>query len=186
MKVSIQNDINNFYNNLTSHFFAPYVLQPTRPRSKTLIDNIFINTVEYSSFSGNLTIELSDHLFQFVILEGFFKELVPKNINLYERNFKNFNEREFEENISLMDWDTVLELDKNDPSLSTEHLHNTITFLLDELAPYRKITKKEFKLKSKPWINNDILKKMNLRDKLLLRYHKSKESDQKEIIYEEY
>ena len=92
---------NHFFNTMCSNFFAPYILQPTRPASSTLIDNIFLNTVDYSSSSGNLTIQLSDHLFQFVILEGFFKEMVPKKLNLKERNFKHFNEREFVETNQL-------------------------------------------------------------------------------------
>ena len=53
---------------LPSHLFAPYILQLIRPISKSLIDNILINSVEFPSHSG----KLSDHLFQFVILEGFF------------------------------------------------------------------------------------------------------------------
>ena len=63
---------------MTSEFYAPFILQPTRPRSKSLIDNILLNSIEFPSHSGNLTISLSDHLIQFVILERFFKELVPK------------------------------------------------------------------------------------------------------------
>ena len=54
--------ISDFYNCMTSHFFAPYIMQPTRLMSKTLIDNIFINSIDYISFSGNITIQLSDHL----------------------------------------------------------------------------------------------------------------------------
>ena len=65
---------------MSSHFFAPYVLQPTRLISNTLIDNIFVNSIEYMSHSGNLTIQISDHLFQFVLLEGFFNDLVPKKL----------------------------------------------------------------------------------------------------------
>ena len=67
---SLSFEVASFYNNVTSHFFAPYILKPTRPKSKTLIDNILINSVEYPSHSGNLTIQISDHLLQFVILEG--------------------------------------------------------------------------------------------------------------------
>ena len=74
LKADTNDNVNAFYNNMTSHFFAPYILQPTRPESKTLIDNILINTVECLSHSGNLAIQISDHLLQFVILEG----LVPK------------------------------------------------------------------------------------------------------------
>ena len=35
-----------FYNTLTSHHYSPFVLQPTRLRSKTLIDNIVFNSLE--------------------------------------------------------------------------------------------------------------------------------------------
>ena len=66
LKSSTNNDANFFYNELSSHFFTPYILQPTRLRSKTLIDNIFFNSLDYKSYSGNLLIELSDHLIQFL------------------------------------------------------------------------------------------------------------------------
>ena len=74
LKASGDNAAGKFYNTLSSYFFTPYVLQPTRLRSQTLIDNIFYNSLEYHSFSGNLLYELSDHLTQFLILEGFVKE----------------------------------------------------------------------------------------------------------------
>ena len=48
LKVERNDDANDFYNNMTSYFFSPYILQPTRPTSKTLIDNIFINSLEYN------------------------------------------------------------------------------------------------------------------------------------------
>ena len=71
----LKNDSNN---TMTSQFYAPCILQPTRPRSKSQIDNILLNSMEFPLHSGNLTISLSDHLIQFVILEGFYKELVSK------------------------------------------------------------------------------------------------------------
>ena len=68
------NGASEFYTNLSSHFFTPFVLQPTRLKAKTLIDNIFLNSLEFQSYSGNLLLEISDHLIQFLILEGFVKE----------------------------------------------------------------------------------------------------------------
>ena len=76
LKVETVKNVSNFFNYLFSIFFAPYIIQPSRPISKTLIDNIFLNTIDYNSFSGNLTIQLSDHLFQFAILEAFIKNLL--------------------------------------------------------------------------------------------------------------
>ena len=79
-----------FYNNLSSYFFTPYVLQPTRLHSRTLIDNIFFNSLEYQSNSGNILIKLSDHLIQFLIIEGFVKEKFNPEINLYKKRFQPF------------------------------------------------------------------------------------------------
>ena len=73
LKIDTSSYSNLFYNTMSSHFFSPYILQPTRLQSKTLIDNIFFNSLEFQSNSGNLLIEISDHLIQFLILEGFLK-----------------------------------------------------------------------------------------------------------------
>jgi len=149
LKCSSQEEISFYYNTLSSNFFAPYILHPSRPISKTLIDNIFINTIEFESHSGNLTIQLADHFFQFAILRDFFQNTHPRKLNIKERNFKNFNEREFLENLQSIDIDTVLQLEDNDPNKSTKNFYNAINFILDEMAPYKKLTNYETKLKKK-------------------------------------
>ena len=84
-----------FYNNLTSQFFTSFILQPIRLHFNTLIDNIFLNSLEYQSTSGNLLTEISDHLIKFLILDAFVKERKLPELNLYKRNTSHFNEREF-------------------------------------------------------------------------------------------
>ena len=86
LKASGDNAANKFYNSLTSYFFTPYILQPSRLRSQTLIDNIFFNSLEYHSYSGNLLYELSDHLTQFLILEGFVKERSLPGSIIYQKD----------------------------------------------------------------------------------------------------
>ena len=56
---------------LNSYFFLPYILQPTRitERSATLIDNIFANSYSMDAISGNLVLDISDHLPQFLIVD---------------------------------------------------------------------------------------------------------------------
>ena len=100
LKIESNNESNLFYNNLSSRFFTPYILQPTRLHSKTLIDNIFFNSLEYQSISGNLLIEISDHLIQFLFLEGFIKERTISDINLFKRDLSHFNKREFVEAVN--------------------------------------------------------------------------------------
>ena len=96
LKADTRDDINLYQNTLSANLFSPYIPQPTRPISKTLIDNIFLNTIEYVSYSGNITIQLVDHLFQFVLLEGFFRDARQTNKhNIKERNFKNLMKENF-------------------------------------------------------------------------------------------
>ena len=47
------------------------------------------------------------------------------------------------------------------------NFHQHINFPLNEFAPDNKLSKREFKLKSKPQINSEILSKMKKRDLLL-------------------
>ena len=126
LKLVSHNESSDFYNSISSHFFTPYILQPTRLHSKTLIDNTFFNSIEHQSISGNLLIEISDHLIQFLILQGSVKEISLPETNLYRRDFSNFNEREFEETILDMNWNEICKLNQNDLCLS---FHNFLTGL---------------------------------------------------------
>ena len=90
-----------------------------------MIDNILFNSLEYQSYSGNLLIEISDHLIQFLIMEGFIKERTLPEINLYKRDLSHFNEREFEEVvINGIDWENICDLEKNDPDFSCKNFLN--------------------------------------------------------------
>ena len=69
---------NQFYNTLTSNLFAPYIIQPSRYASKSLIDNILIISIEYMSYSGNLTIQISYHLFNSLFWKEFLKKFCQR------------------------------------------------------------------------------------------------------------
>jgi hypothetical protein len=60
-------------NILGTYFFQSYILQPTRitHNSETLIDNIFLNSIEHFTISGNLVYDLTDHLPNFLIIKKF-------------------------------------------------------------------------------------------------------------------
>ena len=176
LKTDNNSAYDNFYNTFLSNNYSPFVLQPTRLRSKTLIDNIFFNSLKYDSYSGNLLVEISDHLIQYLILENFHQpsKIPPKTI--HKRDFRNFNEREFnEEVIHKTNWDHVCQVHLNDPNISCKRFIDTINYHLDEFAPYRKLTKKECELIDKPWINNSILEKCSSRDSILKSIHKEKD-----------
>ena len=187
LKTSGNNTASQFYNSLQSYFYTPFILQPTRLRSKTLIDNIFFNSLDYHSFSGNILFELSDHLTQFLILEGFVKERNLDDIKMIKRDFKNFNEREFDEIvINGLNWDEICMIRIGDASASFKSFHDTFNFHLDEMAPSHEATKKEIKLKLKPWITAEILKKCDERDNLLSKYRTEKNPVIAAQLYKDY
>ena len=73
MTIDDDPNITNYFDIITSNLFIPHIIYPTRitPTSKTLIDNIFSNLTNFDdTISGNLTISISDHLAQFLIMEG--------------------------------------------------------------------------------------------------------------------
>ena len=72
-------------------------MQPTRLKAKTLIDNIMMNSLEYSSKSGNILVELSDHLAQILVLQAYTKDKKVPEINMFKRDSSSFNEIKFEE-----------------------------------------------------------------------------------------
>ena len=147
LKSSGNNAASDFYNTFSSYFFTPFILQPTRLRAKTLIDNIFLNSLDYSSTSGNLLYELSDHLVQFIILENFSKERKLPETDFYKRDYSNYSDAEFEEIvIDGINWDEICMLYVRDSSLSFKNFFDTLQFHLDEMAPLKKVTLKQYRL----------------------------------------
>ena len=71
LQIDDESKIDDFYNIISSNFLVPHITIPTRitSTSKTLIDNIFSNNLEFQSAkSGNITVSISDHMPQYLII----------------------------------------------------------------------------------------------------------------------
>ena len=66
---------------------------------------------------------------------------------------------------------------------STSKFYNIITKLLDEMAPYKKMTKKELTLKQNPWISPGIITSMKIRDQLHKEFLTEKNVAKKDEIH---
>ena len=179
--------ISDYYDNLSSFGFRPLILQPTRVASKssTLIDNIFINDLTCHSNGGNLVTSISDHFMQFCKLDIFGTEDEKNKVSKSIRNWRIFNKREFTEELSKIDWDNILS-----PQLNTNQTSNTffnvITKLLDEMAPFRKMTRKEISLRQHPWISQGITASMKKRDHLYKSFLLEKNINKKNDLHIRY
>ena len=163
----------SFLNMMNSNFLLLYILQPTRvtDRSATLIDNIFANTYNFNALSGNLVTKISDHLPQFLIIEDL--KVNYTSLNYYKHDYSHFNEEVFVEEVSHLDFSTVYNSNL-DTNCKFDVFYDQINSIFMKHVPYKKLSKKEVKLSSKPWITKQILAKMKYRDKLYLKILKSK------------
>ncbi len=73
-----------------------------------------------------------------------------------------------------------------DPSVSVKNFYDTIHFHLDEMAPFKKVTLKQYRLMLKPWITKEILKKCDERNKLLKLIKEESEPDKIVALRKEY
>ena len=89
LKSNANNVTSKFLEVMTSCLSIPYIQQPTRVfgSSATLIDNIFMNSVEFVTVSSNLLCQPADHLLQLLVLEY----LTGQNMNRYSNVIIDFS-----------------------------------------------------------------------------------------------
>ena len=118
-------------------------------------DSILVRVIASSSYRG---FELSGlyciyKCFQKVLRSGFaickqnllnlLKERPIPILNMYKRDYSNFDENEFKEAVDSLDWHSIVDINQKDPNHSLNNFYNSITYLLDEFAKKKKVTRKE-------------------------------------------
>lgn len=98
--------IHDFLECLLRKNYLPQITLPTQVLQKTvsLVDNISTNNDKDGCHSGNLRTSLSDYLPKFLAFEDFYDRSAPSTSDkLTIRDFKNFNQDEFERDIKSID-----------------------------------------------------------------------------------
>ena len=96
---------------------------------------------------------MTDHLPNFLII----KKIHPKKskFEVHVRDYSKLNERRFIDEIDQTDWDQALSHTTNiDDMFDT--FHTRVEEIVNKHVPVRKLSKKEIKLKDKPWITQAI------------------------------
>ena len=104
----------NYFDRFISNLFVPHINYPTRITiaTKTQIENIFSNSLNFSQgTSGNLTLSISDHLAQFLIIpEECYK--LPKRNNIFKHDTNKFDKENFILDLLNVDWPSIISVDK--------------------------------------------------------------------------
>ena len=169
--------LQTFFETMMSNFLQPAITLPTKINSlrHTVIDNIFTNQIGPGLRSGNVSVAISDHLPSFLFVPHQNRYHIPKQ-NLYRRDSKNFDRNNFVLDFLDIDWDRVLQLDKNDVNISLSIFLSKMNHLLDKYLPWKKVSTKEFKRQTKPWITDEIFKKIKLKSRVFKRYISCKDT----------
>ena len=161
-------------NSLGTYCFQPHILKPTRitDHSATLIDNIFFNSIEHHTISGNLLCDLTDHLPNFLIINKF--SCVSNKIDIYRRDYSRFNESELITEVQSINWEDVLPSDVNNVNDIFDTFHSTISEVIERHVPLKKLSRREIRLQAKPWITKGLRTSIAIKNKLYKLYLKSK------------
>ena len=165
LKIEDNQNYQLFYNMLCSFGFLPKIVQPTRvtDHHSTLIDNIFSDNLIDETKSGNIFLSLSDHFSQFLTIKR--EKMDYKNLSIFQRDYSKFLSQQFREDVSIQNWNTNL---PNVNSLFID-FYSKLQGCVDRHAPYKKLSPKEIKLQSKPWISTEIFKLIKARNKIFAR-----------------
>ena len=84
------------------------------------------------------------------------------------------------------DWSNILNLKHDNMNVSVENFVNDMNNLLGKHAPFKKISKYELKLKTKPWIIAALQKSISIKNALVKRYVKLKSPVKKNEVHQQY
>ena len=189
LKTSLDKNVSEFLDNLGNYLLSPQIIIPTRvnSNSKTLIDNIFLSPTNLETLSGNLTVGISDHLPQFLLLKKSVSSFLvsDRNNNVGVKDWKKFDHINFKKEFKNNDWDKVF-IENKDPDTCFDIFYNTFSALLDKHVPTKKLSKTQIKSSLKPWITKGIKKSIQKRDNILKKYIRTRNENRKEILYNQY
>ena len=111
LKTDDDDNIDEYYNIISSNFLVPRIILPTRitSTSRTLIDNIFSNNLNFVH-----AVSISDHLTQNNNIKIINKQ------KLFKRE-KNFDKESLVAEVININWKSVLEIEKGNPNLTFEN-----------------------------------------------------------------
>ena len=151
---------NEFIETMYSNHFQPCILEPTRivPDQKpSLVDNIFVNPIAKNIISGNIYNKISDHMPNFVIVEG--EKIEKVKYKKTFRNMSNFNANDFNNEISQI----RLSL-SDDVNIVFDNFQEQYTTILNKHAPWKTMSNKDYKWSLKPWFTKGLRKSIKVKD----------------------
>src|SRR3989441_996634 len=175
LKYDTQADIARLIDILINYSFIPCSTLPTRitDTSATLIDHIYyrpgsnIKNISLEKiFTGNLTIDISDHLANFIILPTSSNKSLA-TLRPFIRLFSDVNKNSFQDELSNCDWNGCV-LNINDVDASISGFMSCLSQAFHKCFPLVRLSRKKYK--EKKWVTLEVKKSSNIKSKLYKKW----------------
>ena len=136
-------EVNEFLDLLTSNWFTPQILGPTRfveQNKPSLVGNIFVNFSDMQCTSGNIIEKITDHLLNFLIIESLNTQLDSK-VKTLKRALQHFTPEKLINDFLALNLGEKLERTK-DINQKYELFHKNLVVIIDKNALLKPLTKK--------------------------------------------
>ena len=179
LKIETDHLAQQFFNLLCCYGFQPHILQPTRmtENTATVIDNIFSNNIQDEITSGNILLTLSEHFSQFVSVKR--DKIDIKKINIYQRDYSKFSSTSFRDDVSIQNWNYL----HDNVHDSFKDFYSKLEGSVNRHAPLKKLSPKEIKTRSKPWLTAEIIKMIKIRNKTFARKKRQPDNENCKRLY---
>ena len=184
------NSANEYVNMLASNGYFPLITLPTRVTavSSSIIDHIITNDHKNIIFPGIIKSDLTDHYPIFCFIDDVVTCSNKTNLKIFRRDFSNFNSSEFCDDLH----DALSAFFHQNKELNDYNFNRRfrdfieiVKSKIDKHAPLKKLTRKQRKLKCKPWITRGILTSIKRKQKLYISHFIKGDTD-RQNVYKKY
>lgn len=95
------------------------------------------------------------------------------NVKIFKRDYSKFDQQALISEIQLLDWETIFV--PNDSACNMfKSFHSKISSIIKKHIPVKELSRREIKLKSKPWISKALLKSIQIKNNYYKKYLNTK------------
>ena len=139
-------EVNEFLDVLTSNWFTPQILGPTRfveHNKPSLVDNIFVNFSHMHCPTRNIIEKITDHLPNFLLIKAVNTQLDSK-VKTLKSDLQHFTSKKLINDFLELNLGKKIQCTK-DINQKYELFHKNLFEVIDQNAPLKPLTKKEAK-----------------------------------------
>jgi exonuclease III len=169
---------------LFCHGFIPSITNPTRitNNSATLIDHVFVKNPSPDQISGTLTVDISDHFANFILIPTSKPQVKPSHVT-----YRPYTEDRIEKlNLDLNhhDWSCIEQC--TNPNDAYNAFLRVYMSYLDKHIPLKTVKFNPYRHKLNSWMTKGLLASLKTRDTMYNKIRHTNNTTRRDILLEQY